>query len=96
MFAIWSGSVGDVEIRKMNRAPSLRKEWAMFEEVRIFNAKGTLKKIVKTKESSKRFWDQYYASQGKQNSRIEIKPKRRPRINPFEFPEEASNNWNDY
>ncbi len=68
----------------------------MFEEIRIFNARGTLKKTVKTKESSKCFWDKYYASQGKQNSRIEIKPKRRPRINPFEFPEEPMNNWDDY
>jgi hypothetical protein len=68
----------------------------MFEEVRVFNARGTLKRIVKTKESSKRHWEQFYAAQGKQNSRIEIKPKRRPRINPFEFPEEPMNNWNDY
>jgi len=68
----------------------------MFEEVRIFNARGTLKKVVKTKESSKRFWDKFYAAQGKQNSRIEIKPKRRPRINPFEFPEEPMNHWGDY
>jgi len=68
----------------------------MFEEVRIFSAKGKLKKVVKTKESSKRFWDQFYAAQGKQNSRIQIKAKRRLRINPFEFPEEPVNNWDDY
>ena len=68
----------------------------MFEEIRIFNAKGKLKRIVSTKQSSKRFWDKFYASQGKQNSRIQIKPKGRPRINPFEFPEEAVNNWDDY
>jgi len=68
----------------------------MFEEIRIFSAKGKLKRIVKTKESSKRFWDQFYASQGKQNSRIQIKSKGRPRINPFEFPEEPVNNWDDY
>ncbi|MCH8312397.1 MAG: hypothetical protein IID17_05380 [Nitrospinae bacterium] len=68
----------------------------MFEEIRIFNARGTLKRIVKTKESSKRFWDQYYASLGKENSRIRITGKRRPRINPFEFPEEPRNNWDDY
>jgi len=68
----------------------------MFEEIRIFSAKGKLKRIVKTKESSKRFWDQFYASQGKQNSRIQIKGKRRPRINPFEFPEEPRNDWDDY
>jgi hypothetical protein len=68
----------------------------MFEEVRIFNARGTLKKTVKAKESSKRYWDKFYAAQGKQNCRIEIKPKRRARINPFEFPEEPMNHWNDY
>ena len=68
----------------------------MFEEIRIFSAKGKLKRIVKTKESSKRFWDQYYASLGKENSRIQIKGKRRLRINPFEFPEEPRNNLDDY
>jgi hypothetical protein len=68
----------------------------MFEEIRIFNAKGKLKKIVKTKESSKRFWDKFYESQGKQNCRIQINAKRRPRINPFEFPEQPVNNWDDY
>ncbi len=68
----------------------------MFEEIRIFNAKGKLKRIVKTKESSKRFWDKFYASQGKQNSRIQIKGKRGPRINPFEFPAEPVINWDDY
>ncbi|VAX28779.1 hypothetical protein MNBD_NITROSPINAE05-1354 [hydrothermal vent metagenome] len=68
----------------------------MFEEVRIFNARGTLKRTVKTKESSKRFWEKFYAAQGKQNSRIEIRPKRRARINPFEFPEEPKTNWDDY
>ncbi len=68
----------------------------MFEEVRIFNAKGTLKKTVTTKESSRRFWKQFYASQGKQNSRIEIRPKKRARINPFEYPEESPNTWDNY
>jgi len=68
----------------------------MFEEIRIFSAKGKLIRIVKTKESSKRFWDQYYASLGKANSRIQIKGKRRPRINTFEFMGEPRNNWDDY
>jgi hypothetical protein len=68
----------------------------MFEEVRVFNARGTLKRTVKPKESSKRYWDRFYAAQGKQNSRIEIKPKRRTRINPHEFPEEPKINWDDY
>ncbi len=68
----------------------------MFEDIRIFNAKGKLKRIVKTKESSKRFWDNFYANQGKKNSRIQIKGKRRLRINPFQVPEEPVNNWNDY
>ena len=68
----------------------------MFEEIRVFNAKGKLKRIVKTEESSRRHWDKFYESQGKQNSRIQIKEKRRARINPFEYPEAPVNNWGDY
>ena len=68
----------------------------MFEEVRIFNAKGKLKKIVKTNESSKRYWDRYYDSQGKQNCRIQIIPKNRIKLNPFEFPDEPRELWEDH
>lgn len=68
----------------------------MFEEVRIFSAKGRLKKIVKTNESSKRYWDQYYASQGKQNSRIQIITKKRIKFNPFDFPDEPRDRWEDH
>jgi hypothetical protein len=68
----------------------------MFEEIRILDAKGRLKKIVKTKESSKRFWDKFYASQGKQNSRIEIKPKKRIKFNPFDYPDEPRSLWEDH
>ncbi len=68
----------------------------MFEEVRILDAEGRLKKVIKTQESSKRFWDNYYASQGKQNSRIEIKPKRRIRFKTFDYPDEPRDSWDDY
>jgi hypothetical protein len=68
----------------------------MFEEVRIFDPKGRLKKIIKTKESSKRFWDKFYDSQGKQNSRIEIKPKKRVNFNLFDYPDEPRDLWEDH
>ena len=68
----------------------------MFEEVRVFDAKGKLKKIIKTKESSKRHWDQFYASQGKENSRIQINGKKRVRLNRYDFPEEPRSPWEDH
>jgi len=70
------------------------QEAAMFEEVKIFSAKGRLKKIITSKESSKQYWDAYFNSQGKENSRIQIKSGRK-RVNPLEYPDDVSEYWED-
>ncbi len=43
----------------------------MFYEVRIFDDKGNLKKIVGSKASSKRFWDSYYKNLEKENRKFQ-------------------------
>ncbi len=68
----------------------------MFEEVRIYNGKGKLTKVIKSKESSKRFWDNYFNSIGK-DIRPQVstrKGKRGP--SPSEWAGMDDDYWFDY
>ncbi|MFQ5450200.1 MAG: hypothetical protein ACE5E9_06195 [Nitrospinaceae bacterium] len=57
----------------------------MFEEVRIYSSDGTLKKIVKSQESSKRFWDNYYQRQTREYYRPQIHGRREKDPKPVDW-----------
>lgn len=67
----------------------------MFEQIKVFTAKGKLKKVISSKELSKQYWDNYFNSQGKENSRIQIKGRRK-KGSRFEYPDEVSGYWEDH